>query len=110
MVFRMLAVLSELERDLISERTCTALSHKRENGYKTGGTVPFGFDAESDGRLIENPDEQKIIHNILEMRNNGFSLRRIGAVLEKREIVTKTGGTRWFPKTLKSVINRANEA
>ena len=38
MVFRMLAVLSEFERDLVSERTSHALQHKRSLGAATGGT------------------------------------------------------------------------
>jgi DNA invertase Pin-like site-specific DNA recombinase len=40
MVFRMLAVLSEFERDQISDRTRFALAHKRSKGEKSGGTFP----------------------------------------------------------------------
>lgn len=36
MVFRMLAVLAEFERDLISERTAGAMRHKRARGEYTG--------------------------------------------------------------------------
>lgn len=43
MVFRLLAVLNEFERDQISDRTRFALAHKKANGEKTGGTVPFGY-------------------------------------------------------------------
>ena len=43
MVFRLLAVLNEFERDQISDRTRFALAHKRDKGEKTGGDVPFGY-------------------------------------------------------------------
>ena len=43
MVFRMLAVMAEFERDLVSERTTAALAHKRSQGKRTGG-IPFGWD------------------------------------------------------------------
>ncbi|MFP3340533.1 recombinase family protein, partial [Micrococcus sp. SIMBA_131] len=35
-MFRMLAVLSEMERDLISERTCAGLESARARGRKGG--------------------------------------------------------------------------
>ena len=55
MVFRMLAVLSEFERDLVSERTKAALAHKKANGEKYA-CVPFGFQ-EIEGRLEEVEQE-----------------------------------------------------
>jgi DNA invertase Pin-like site-specific DNA recombinase len=110
MVFRILAVLSEFERDLVSERTRTALAHKRENGYKTGGAhAPFGFEVDSEGRLVKNSKEQRIIKTIFRMRDKGLSFREIGAVLEKRGIPTKTGAT-WNPKTVKCIVDRGNGA
>jgi len=42
MVFRLLAVLAEFERDQISERTKSAMAYKKANGEKVGPT-PFGF-------------------------------------------------------------------
>jgi len=41
MVFRMLAVLAEFERDLVSERTTAALAHKRRKG-ECVGDIPYG--------------------------------------------------------------------
>src|SRR3954465_7317622 len=42
MVFRLLAVLAEFERDLVAERTRTALAHKRSKSERIG-QVPYGF-------------------------------------------------------------------
>lgn len=103
MVFRMLAVLSEFERDQVSERTRLALDHKRARGEKTGGKVPFGFDATDDGRLVENQAEQSALSTMRELRAGGASLRAIAADLEQRGIASKTGG-RWHAKVIADVL------
>ncbi len=106
MVFRMLAVLSEFERDLVSERTTAALSHKRANGYKTGGITPSGFDVDGAGRLIKNPREQLAIVYMRELRKQGHTYRRIAAELDARGVKSKTG-KKWGARAIKYVIDRA---
>lgn len=76
MVFRMLAVLAEFERDLVSERTRLALAHKRSRGEKTGGRVPFGYRVES-GRLVERADQQRAIRVGLDLHRGGQTFRGI---------------------------------
>ncbi len=105
MVFRMLAVLSEFERDQVSERTRFALAHKRANHQKTGGDVPYGFRLEQ-GRLVPDPAEQKAIVLIHELRDAGNSLRRIAVELELRGYTTKTGRTHWHPQIVKQILER----
>lgn len=105
MVFRMLAVLSEFERDQVSERTRLALKHKRAQGYKTGGDVPYGYRV-SDSRLIPHPTEQGVIEEIQRLRGLNYSLRRIASALEKKGIRTKTGRKHWNPKTIATILAR----
>jgi DNA invertase Pin-like site-specific DNA recombinase len=106
MVFRMLAVLSEFERDLVSERTRAALSHKRANGYKTGGEVPYGYNVRKDGRLTKNPREQRSICLICGFREKGHSLRSIAAELDQRGVKSKKGRN-WNAMSVKAVLDRA---
>lgn len=106
MVFRMLAVLSEFERDQVSERTRFALAHKRANGEKTGGDIPYGYRLE-DGRLMPDPAEQKALALIRRLHKSGHSLRSIAKELEKRGYRTKTGRTHWHPQSVKQIIERA---
>jgi len=94
MVFRLLAVLSEFERDQISDRTRAALQYKRANGQKTGGDVPFGYRARS-GRLIENVKEQEAVKKILALRKKGKSLRDICHALEAAGHRRKGGSAQW---------------
>ncbi len=105
MVFRMLAVLSEFERDQVSERTLMALAHKRSRGEKTGGDVPFGFRLE-DGHLVPEAAEQQVLALIQELHAAGHSLRRIAAELEARGHKTKNGHSRWHPQSVKQIIKR----
>ena len=49
MVFRMLAVLAEFERDQISERTTAAMQHKKARREYTGGEAPYGWRVAADG-------------------------------------------------------------
>jgi DNA invertase Pin-like site-specific DNA recombinase len=60
MVFRMLAVLSEFEADLVAERTKGALGHLRNQGKRISGRIPFGFDLSPDGETLSlNTREQQ---------------------------------------------------
>jgi site-specific DNA recombinase len=105
MVFRMLAVLAEFERDLASERTKEALGHLRRQGRRVSGRIPFGFDCK--GRdLVENGKEQRAIAVIRGLRESGLSLRGIARELASKGIKTKTGGTVWAAKVVAFTVRR----
>ena len=109
MVFRLLAVLAEFERDLASERTKAALAHKRAKGERTGGTVPYGWRLQADGvRLVADPDEQTVVSVILVRRRAGWSYRRIADELHRRGIRPKCGAI-WHPKVVRGICRRATE-
>ena len=107
MVFKMLAVLADFERDQIGERTKMALAHKRSIGEVYAAT-PFGFDA-IDGRLVEVKKEALIVAEILRMRDAGSSLAEIADGLNARGVEGKRGG-RWHPSTVRYLINRQAKA
>jgi site-specific DNA recombinase len=107
MVFRMLAVLSEFERDQISDRTRFALAHKRQIGEKTGGSVPFGYHSRK-GKLYDNVEEQKTIALIIEWASKGETLRSICRKLEDGNSIRKNGSTTWHPQTVADILKREN--
>jgi DNA invertase Pin-like site-specific DNA recombinase len=106
MVFRMLAVLSEFERDQISDRTRFALAHKKANGEKTGGDLPFGYCLDGN-RLVEDENEQKAIRLIRDLRTKGYRLQAICWELEKEGYRTRRGNLKWQPKQIARIIERA---
>ena len=105
MVFRMLAVLSEFERDQISDRTKAALQYKKQNGEKTGGDVPFGYRARS-GKLYAHAGEQGALRLILDLHGKGTSLRGICRILEAQGVTRKHGSRSWHPQTVADILKR----
>lgn len=103
MVFRMLAVLAEFEREQVSERTCMTMAHKKASGEAYCG-APFGFEAIA-GRLVEVKRESAIVADILKMREAGASLADIANNLNAKGIEGKRGG-KWFPSTVRYLIQR----
>ena len=89
MVFRMLAVLAEFERDQISERTTTAMQYKKTQGERVGA-IPYGYDLAADGtNLLPNPVEQDVITQAKELHIGGMSLRKIAAELDRRGLYAR---------------------
>ncbi len=106
MVFRLLAVLAEFERDQIAERTKSALVHLKSQRKRISGRIPFGYDLADDHEtLIVNEREREAIRLMQALKAEGWSLRRIGAELTKRRIGTKTG-TSWSAQAIKGILQR----
>jgi len=109
MVFRLLAVLNEFERDLISERTRAAMSHLREQN-RFLGQVPYGFKLCADGETIK-PDrkERQTIGCIKKLRTAGLSLRKIARRLDDKGIAAKSGRS-WSHTSVASILKRDSVA
>lgn len=104
MVFRLLAVLAEFERDLISERTRNAMRHLRSQGKRISGRIPFGFRLADNGIDLEsNPKEQQAIQMIETLRAQGHSLRSIATALTTKGIHTKTR-TAWTAEAIRGIL------
>jgi len=105
MQFRLLALLAEFERDLISERTKTAMQHAKRQGRRVG-TIPFGMDLDDDEKhLVPNAEEKQAIRLMKEMRESGKTYREIAWQLERRSIQTKTGLKEWMPMSVRNILN-----
>jgi len=91
-----------LERNLISERTTTALRHKKRNG-QVYNHLPLGYKAE-DGKMVAVNDELLIIAEIKAMRKDGLSLHKIADELNGRGIIGKRGG-KFYASTIKAICD-----
>ena len=104
MVFRMMAVLAEFERDQISERTSTAMAHKKSKGERVG-TVPFGFTLLEDGKtLVREEREQTVIELMELLRDSGFSYGAVADLLNRKSVKTKKYGGRWQGTTIRNIL------
>lgn len=108
MVFRMLAVLAEFERDLVSERTTSALAFKRRQGERISGKIPYGYRLEG-GRLVPVEEEQAAIRLMLKLRADGLSLRAIAEEMERREIRRQNGAHVWPSNVVLMILRRAEK-
>jgi DNA invertase Pin-like site-specific DNA recombinase len=91
MIFGVLAVLAQFERDLVSERTRAALSFKASRGERIG-EIPYGFTLDAGGvQLRSNPEEQATLVDLRTMRDAGMTWRVIAEALNARGLRTKKG-------------------
>lgn len=92
MFLTMMAGFAELERNLVSERTTSALRHKKANGLKTGGSLPYGWKLAVDGKHLEkDEDEQRAVEWARAMRAEGASFFKIAEHLGTIGYQTRTG-------------------
>lgn len=111
MIFRLLAVLAEFERDQVAERTKSAMAHMRKTGRRISRFAPFGWDFDETGAgLVENPTEQVVLARIRTERSAGLTLRAIVSGLEDSGVPTKRGGTRWSAKVIRTILLRTAPA
>lgn len=105
--FTLMAALGQMERRQIGERTKEVLRHKRENGEKIGGTVPFGYVAKRQGGrkvLVPDQNEQSVLCWMKSYRGKGHSIRTIVRALEAKGVPTKTGNPVWSPASVFKVL------
>jgi site-specific DNA recombinase len=101
--FTIMAGMAQFERDVIAERTKSAMSHKKSVGDVYSPT-PFGFQA-IDGKLQQVESEALVVSEILAMRSSGTTLSAIADSLNNRGIEGKRGG-KWFSSTVRYLIQR----
>jgi DNA invertase Pin-like site-specific DNA recombinase len=104
MLFRLLAVLAEFERDLISERTSAALQHKKRNG-EVYGEVPYGYVRVSSGHLQRDSYQHGVIEEMRQKREQGLSFQAIADDLNRARVASAKGG-RWDKKTVARIVKR----
>ena len=97
--------LAQMERELIAERTRSALAFKRESGNPTSHP-PLGFRANGRrDRMLPVPEEVAVVHRILDLWRSGLSYRAIAVRLDQEGLPTKRGA-RWHASTVKKVADR----
>ena len=55
--------------------------------------------------LVDHKVEQKIILVIRELREQGFSFRKIARVLNNMRVATKCNGKAWHPEMIRRIVN-----
>ena len=103
LVLNILASVSQWEREKIAERTSEALQHKKALGQYTGGRLPLGRRVAPDGVSLEDdPEEQRVLALIQELRQTGMSIRAITSALRDRGF--RNRGKAWTKSAVGRVV------
>lgn len=104
MVFTMKSAVASYERDQTSLRVRENKAARKLQG-KTYCPPKYGYN-HVNGYEVPNPVEMEIISRIFQMRENGFSLRQIGRVLQSEGHKTKQGKPVWSAQMIKDILDR----
>jgi DNA invertase Pin-like site-specific DNA recombinase len=99
---RVARMFSGLEKRRSAERIKRVKKKQRSKGRYLGGSRPFGFMIHENGRLIENPMEQRVLKRIVQLKKEGKSLRAIS-----REVSTPMVPVSF--KTVQRLLQRHGE-
>lgn len=97
MVFRLMAMFAEMEREMAAERTREVLEHKRKLGQATGGPAGYGFKYEGkrgERRRVVDDAEMETIQRIDSMHKGGMTYTEIYFTFLREGVKTK-GGKTW---------------
>jgi DNA invertase Pin-like site-specific DNA recombinase len=98
---RMILELSQWEREVIGERTSSALQQKKRRKERLG-TTPLGFHT-VEKQVVAVAGEQATVARARELRADGLSMRKIAARLTDEGHKTKRGG-RWQAETIAKIL------
>jgi site-specific DNA recombinase len=106
LVLNIMASVGQWEREAIGERTREALASMKARGLRVGN-VAFGFTLAADGvSLVECPEEQRVIEIVVELRQDGRSLRAIADELNRQGYSTRRGSA-WLHQYVAAIAKEA---
>lgn len=90
--YRELLAENQALRELISERTCSAVGDLREKGLKYNGNLPYGVECDEETkRLRTSRYEKRLITEIKKLHAAELPLRAIARTLTERNFVNRSG-------------------
>lgn len=84
--------MAQWERESNAERTVSGIEEMVNSGERPGAPAPYGY-VYSDGLLVENADQSKIVKDIFAWYVSGLGLVAITTRLNKSKIPSPTGST-----------------
>lgn len=106
---RLMAVIAEEERHMISARTKAALRAAKERGTKLGGFRGHKVDGKLGALARASKADEfaaRVLPVVLPLRDQGASLSEIVRALEAQQIMTPSGGSAWSPVAVSRILKR----
>jgi DNA invertase Pin-like site-specific DNA recombinase len=89
--FNILSAMASWEREIISERTITALGVKRDKQHRISRFAPYGYRFDKAGNVIHDELEQTTIKKILELKDDSYTIRLIISYLDSHGYHNRRG-------------------
>jgi DNA invertase Pin-like site-specific DNA recombinase len=84
LIQKLLAALSLCDSSSHGEAIREAKRERRQAGRYLGGPVPFGWLVDGKGRLVQYSEQQRVIREMKQMREDRWSYRAISGKLQER--------------------------
>jgi len=97
---RMLTVLSQLEIEIVSERTKFGLNGAIKSGHLPG-VVPLGYKKDGNKKTIIDETTRHIIERIFNLYLEGNSYQQISNIFNKEKVLNKS----WYDTDIEKIIN-----
>ncbi len=97
---RMLTVLSQLEIEIVSERTKFGLNGAIKSGHLPG-TIPLGYKKDGNKKTVIDENTKDIVIRIFNMYLEGKSYQQIANIFNKEKILTPK---KWRDSTIQKII------
>jgi DNA invertase Pin-like site-specific DNA recombinase len=95
--------IAQLESEQIGERVYIGMEQKaKTNGGMLGFNIPYGYYYEN-SKLIINDDESYQVKNIFNLYLDGYSMKKISDLLNKKDIPTKHNKN-WGSQTISTIL------
>src|SRR3982751_5158389 len=85
MLFTIFSAVSEAERECVRERVLDVKRDQASRSRFLGGSIPFGYKLEHEAKgakLVEIPEQQAAIKEMVRLKNEGHSLREISETMK----------------------------
>ena len=110
LTLNILAVIDQNERERISERTKEGLKAAKKKGIRLGNPTPAASLAKGQRTIKQDADDfaEKCRALILPKHDAGETLQKIADDLNSWGVKTRRGG-KWYPTTVKNLIDRLRD-
>lgn len=81
------------------------MNERKSEGMKYCRTAPFGYRYE-DSRMVAVPEEIAALDRMVEMRAQGFSLRKIAAEITALGLRPHGGARTWYAASIRDILRR----
>jgi DNA invertase Pin-like site-specific DNA recombinase len=102
-----MGAMAQMEREIISERTSTALQYKKQQGCSLG-QIPYGYRRE-EGKLLKEPQEQNVLRRIKRWRKEGLGYKKIAQRLNEQGVPTRRQDAQWYASTIHYILTSSKK-